>query len=266
MRKVREVLRLRHERGLSYRQVARSVGLAHSTVREYVDRAERAGLMWPLPMELDDAALEVRLFPPPPAQGRARPQPDWAKVHRELSSYKGVTLQLLWLEYRENHPDGYGYSRFCDLYRAWRDRLDVVLRQPYRAGEKCFVDYAGPSVEVVDAETGELREAQVFVGVLAVSNYTFLDLTWSRSLSDWIAAHVRMFSFFGGVAELLIPDNEKSGVRQASRYEPDLNPTYAGRTGRGAGVRGDRPALPRHRGIAGRGSRGSRDPQRKGVR
>lgn len=226
MRKIREVLRLFHEQGRSRRQIAQSLGLAHSTVGRYLRRAERAGLGWPLPVELDDRALEARLFPPAPSPGTSRPVPEWRRIYEELSSHKGVTLQLLWLEYRENHPDGYGYSRFCELYRAWRDQLDVVLRQTYRAGEKCFVDYAGVPVEVVDAETGELREAVVFVGVLAASNYTFVDLAWSRSLPDWIAAHVRMFAFFGGVPEVVIPDNEKSGVRQASRYEPDLNPTY----------------------------------------
>lgn len=226
MRKIREVLRLTHERGHSRRQIGRSLGLAHSTVGRYLRLAEAAGLGWPLPEELDDAALEARLFPPAPSQGTPRPVPDWRRIYEELASHKGVTLQLLWLEYREARPDGYGYSRFCDLYREWRDQLDVVLRQTYRAGEKCFLDYAGPCVEVVDAETGELREAQVFVGVLAASNYTFVDLTWSRGLPDWIASHVRMFSFFGGVPEILIPDNEKSGVRRASHYEPDLNPTY----------------------------------------
>jgi len=226
MRKLREVLRLKFERGLSYRQIARSVGLAHSTVSEYVSRAERAGLAWPLAPELGDAALEARLYPGPPPRGTERPLPDWEAVRRELASHKGVTLQLLWLEYREAHPEGYGYSQFCDLYRRWREGLDVVLRQSYRAGEKCFVDYAGPTVEIVDSDTGEVREAVVFVGVLGASNYTFVDLTWSRSLPDWIGSHVRMLAFFGGVPEVIVPDNEKSGVGRASRYEPDLNPTY----------------------------------------
>ena len=130
------------------------------------------------------------------------------------------------MEYREAHPNGYQYSRFCERYREWRGRLDVVMRQVHRAGEKAFVDYAGPKFEVVDRSTGEVRGAMVFVGVLGASNHTFVDVTWSRSLPDWTASHVRMFEFWGGVPELVIPDNEKAGVRRASRYEPDLNPTY----------------------------------------
>ena len=155
-----------------------------------------------------------------------RPEPDWGDVHRELQRHKGVTLQLLWLEYRAVHPNGYQYSWYCEHYRAWRGRLDVVLRQVYRAGEKAFVDYAGPKFEVVDRSTGEVCDAMVFVGVLGASNYTFVDVTWSRALPDWVISHVRTFEFWGGVTELVIPDNEKAGVRKASRYGPDLNPTY----------------------------------------
>ena len=226
MRKIREVLRQRYERGLSNRQIAESLRISHSTVGEYVRRASEAGLEWPLEEGLDDGRLEAMLFPQPPPSGAPRPVPDWSQVHRELRRHKGTTLQLLWLEYKQGEPDGYQYSQFCELYRQWRGRLDVVLRQPYTAGEKAFIDYAGPTLPIVDRDTGEVRSAQVFVAVLAASNYTFVDLTWSRSLADWVASHVRMFTFWGGVPELLIPDNEKSGVRRASRYEPDLNPTY----------------------------------------
>ncbi len=137
-----------------------------------------------------------------------------------------MTLQLLWLEYRAVHPNGYQYSWYCEHYRAWREQLDVVMRQVYRAGEKVFVDYAGPKFPVVDPSTGEVRDAMVFVGVLGASNHTFVDVPWSRTLPDWTMSHVRMFEFWGGVPELVIPDNEKAAVREASRYEPDLNPTY----------------------------------------
>ena len=226
MRKIRELLRLKYECRRSHREIAASLGLAHSTVSEYLRRAAEAGVSWPVPEEFDDERLEAALFPPWPPSRVPRPEPDWGWVHRELRRHKGVTLQLLWLEYKEAHPNGYQYSRFCERYRGWRDGLDVVLRQPYRAGEKAFVDYAGPTVEVVDRETGEIRQAQVFVGTLAASNYTFVDLTWSRTLPDWIGAHVRMLEFFGGVPALIVPDNEKAGVRRASYYEPDLNPTY----------------------------------------
>ena len=145
-----------------------------------------AGLSWPLPEGLDDAALEAALFPALPPSRVPRPEPDWQYVHRELQRHKGVTLRLLWLEYRTVHPNGYQYSRFCDRYRAWRGHLDVVLRQVYRAGEKAFVDYAGPKFEVVNRSTGEVCDAMVFVGVLAESNHTFVDVTWSPALPDWV--------------------------------------------------------------------------------
>ena len=183
-------------------------------------------MSWPLPDDLDDARLEAALYPPTAPSRVRRPEPDWARVHRELARHKSMTLQLLWFEYREAHPGGYQYSRFCDRYREWRGRLDVVLRQVYRAGEKAFVDYAGPTVEVADRRTGEIHEAKVFVGVLAASNHTFVDVTRTRSLPDWTASHVRMFEYWGGVPELVIPDNEKVAVRRASRYEPDVNRTY----------------------------------------
>lgn len=163
----------------------------------------------------------------------ARTQPDWPVVHRELRR-KGVTLTLLWHECRAAHPDGFGYSWFCEQYNAWVGKLDVVMRQEHRAGEKLFVDYAGQTAEVVDRRTGEIRQAQVFVAVLGASNYTYAEATWTQSLADWIGSHVRAFEFFGGVPELVVPDNLRSGVHKAHRYEPpqpDLNPTYQDLTG-----------------------------------
>ena len=151
--------------------------------------------------------------------------PDWARAHQELKQ-KGVTLFLLWQEYRAAHPDGYQYSWFCERYRAWRGKLDVVMRQDHRAGEKLFVDYAGQTVPVTDRATGEIRDAQVFVAVLGASNYTYAEATWSQALPDWIGSHVRTFGFLGGVPELVVPDNLRSGVSKAHRYEPDVNPTY----------------------------------------
>jgi transposase len=225
MRKVRELLRLKWGLGVSHRQAARALGISPSTVVEYERRARQAGLSWPLPEEMDDARLEALLFPPAPAANVPRALPDWDQVNRELRR-KGVTLQLLWLEYRQRHPDGYQYSQFCELYRRWEKKLDVVLRQSYRAAEKAFIDYAGPTIPLVDAGTGEIREAQVFVGVLASSNHTYVEATWTQTLPDWIASHVRMFTYWGGAPELLIPDNLKSGVKKACYYEPDLNRTY----------------------------------------
>ncbi len=172
MRKIKEVLRLKWAQGLSNRQIARTCGIGRPAVAEYLRRAAEAGLAWPLPAGLDEVALERRLFPPPPAlPARARGVPDWAVVHRELKR-KGVTLFLLWQEYREAHPDGYQYSWFCEHYRAWQGKLDVVMGQDHRAGEKLFVDYAGQTVPIMDRATGATREAQILVAVLGASNYT----------------------------------------------------------------------------------------------
>ena len=225
MRKVREVLRLAHEAGLNQRQVARSLALSPTTVGEYLRRAHNAGLGWPLP-PLDDAQLEARLYPLS-ARGKAdtRPLPDWAEVHRQLKR-KGVTLQLLWQEYKAAHPEGLQYSQFCDRYRDFARKLDLVMRQHHRAGEKLFVDYAGQSVEVIDRATGEIREAQIFVATLGASNYTYAEATWTQGLADWCASHIRTFEFMGAVVELLVPDNLKSAITRPCRYEPEANATY----------------------------------------
>jgi len=226
MRKIEEVLRLRLGAKLGIRQVAAAVGVGKATVSDYVARAEAQGLSWPLPAGMDGAELERRLFPATTVRRMAsREQPDWAAVHRELRR-PGVTLQLLWQEYIERHPQGYSYTRFCELYGAYKGRLDVVMRQTHRAGEKLFVDYAGQRSGVVDADTGEVCAAEIFVAVLGASNYTYAEATWTQALPDWIGAHVRALEFFGGAPEILVPDNLKSAVSKAHRYEPDLNPTY----------------------------------------
>jgi len=225
MRTIREVLRLRGEAGLSQREIATSCRLGRSTVRDYLLRAKAAGLSWPLPEELGEEALERLLFPPPSDSPRRRPPPDWPAIHQELRR-KGVTLGLLWQEYRAAHPDGYGYNQFCELYRGWANTLEPVLRQHYVAGERLFVDYAGQTVPVVDRRTGEMREAQVFVAVLGASNYTYLEATWTQSLPDWTGSHRRCFEFLGGVPALVIPDNVKSGVTSPCFYDPELNRTY----------------------------------------
>jgi transposase len=226
MRKIEEVLRLKWQEQRSAREIARSVGIGRTTVAQYLARAAAEGLSWPLPDGLDAAALERRLFGDAeqklPGQ---RVAPDWQAVHRELRG-KGVTLALLWQEYRERHPDGWQYSQFCAHYRDWRGRLDIVMRQTHRVGEKLFVDYAGHTAAVIDRTTGEVRQAQVFVAVLGASNYTYAEATWSQRLPDWIGAQVRALAFFGGVPEVIVPDNLRSAVNKAHRYEPDLNPTY----------------------------------------
>ena len=154
-----------------------------------------------------------------------RPPPDYTEIHRELKR-KGVTLFLLWQEHKEAHPEGYQYSRFCDLYREWVGKLDLPMRQDHKAGEKLFVDYAGQTMPVIDRLTGEIREAQIFVAVSGASNYTYGEASWTLSLPDWIGSHSRAFAFMGGVHELVVPDNLLSGVSKACRYEPDINPTY----------------------------------------
>ena len=226
MRKIREVLRLKWAFGLSHRQVNRSVRLGHGTVCEYLRRAGVACLSWDQVESLSDVELEERLYPRPPSAATRRAIPLWSEVHRELRR-KGVTLSLLWQEYREREPDGYAYSRFCQLYREWEGQLDVCLRQQYRAGEMLFVDYAGQTVEVIDRRSGEVRQAQIFVAVLGASSFTYAEATWSQDLEDWIGSHVRTFTALGGVSELVVPDNLKSGVTSPCRYEPDVNRTYA---------------------------------------
>ena len=224
MRKIFELLRLQAE-GLSVRQMGASLGLARSTVSDYLSRIERASLSWPLADDVDESQLLERLFGPESARRGSRPVPVWSRIHTERQR-PGVTLQLLWFEYKEAHPDGYQYSRFCELYGRWRSAVDPVLRQPHKAGERVFVDYAGQTVEIVNQKTGEVRNAQIFVATLGASNYIFAEATWTQSLPDWIASHERMYRHLGGVPALTVPDNLKSGVTKACYYEPDVNPTY----------------------------------------
>jgi transposase len=228
MRRVREMLRLSRDAGLGLREVARRTGVAPSTLREMGRRFERSGLTWPLPSDLTDADLEARLYGEAGTrQGqRRRAEPDWAVVNRELKR-KHVTLQILWDEYIEANPDGYRYSRFCDLYRGWEARLPVTMRQTHLGGDKLFVDYAGDTVPViVDRRTGETRAAHLFVAVMGGSSLTFAHASWTETLPDWIDAHVRAFAFFGGAARLLVPDNPKVAVIKASLYEPQVHRTY----------------------------------------
>ena len=240
MRKVQEVLRLLLVCGLSQRQASRASGVGRASVAEYVERVQKAGLLetWE---SLSGEELECRLYPParrasPQAE---RPEADWAAVHEELKR-RDMTLSLVWQEYREQHPDGYQYSRFCDLYRAWRGKLDLCMRQVHRPGEKLFVDYCGATVPVVDAGTGEVREAQVFVAVWGASSYTFAEATWSQGLADWIGSHVRALEFGGGCAGAGDPGQpafwSDPCVPVRAGAEPDLpGPGHALRRGGDAG-------------------------------
>src|SRR6202165_5910584 len=198
MRKIRDVLRLSAD-GMSKRKIAASLSIGATAAGDCIRRSRRAGLSWPLPENLSDETLERILYPPPKVTARdRRAQPDWAPIHRELRR-PGVTLALLWEEHRGAHPDGYGYSRYCELYRAWEGRLSPTMRQTHVAGERMFVDYAGTTLEVVDGTTGEVRVCQLFVAVLGASNYTFAEATFTQRLVDWIGSHVRGLSVFGRV-------------------------------------------------------------------
>lgn len=226
MRKIIEVLRLKYDAGLSHERIASACGLSKGAVSKYITLAQVQGVTWPLPEGADEARLEALLFPAklPPSRFA---EPDYFQIHQELKT-KGVTLQLLWAEYVERHGDmAYRYTQFCHHYRVWRGRQRRSMRQVHLAGEKVFIDYCGPFVPVVDRTTGEMRKAQVFVAVLGASSYTFAEATWSQGMPDWIASHQRMLTFFGGVPELLIPDNLKAAVTKADRYAPQVNQTYA---------------------------------------
>jgi len=228
MRKTQDVLRLRFELGLSQDQIARSCSISQGAVSKYLQRAQAAGVTWPLPEGWDEARLEELLYGHAPRRvyETQRPTPDFASLHQELQSHRHLTLQLLWEEYRQSHPDGYGYSRFCELYHRWHRHLDVVLRHEHKAGEKLFVDYAGDTIPLHDPKGGPVHPASIFVAVLGASNYTYAEATASQELENWIGAHIRTFEFLGGCPRLVIPDNTKTGVTRACRYEPDLNRTY----------------------------------------
>ncbi len=228
MQKFREVLRLKAA-GLSLRPIARSVGLSLGAVAKYTQAADAAGLTWPLPDALSDAAV-ARLLSGGTASTSAPLKlvpPDYPMMHQELKR-KGVTRQLLWQEYREqNGAATYAYSQFCENYRAWCKTLKRSMRQVHRAGEKLFVDYAGQTVPIINARTGEITTAQIFVAVLGASNYTFAEATLSQRLPDWLNSHVHAFEFMQGSVEIVVPDNLRSGVTKACRYEPEINPSYA---------------------------------------
>jgi transposase len=228
MRKIRDVLRLTAS-GMSSRKVAASLSVGGTTVIDCLQRARAAGVAWPLPEDITDEVLETRLYPALTAIAEMkarRPAPHWPIIHRELKR-PGVTLQLLWEEYRGSHPGGYGYSRFCELYRAWEGRLSPTMRQTHVAGERMFVDYAGTTIDVIDGATGEVMRVQLFVAVLGASNYTYAEATWTQGLADWVGSHTRTFAFFGGVPAMVVSDNLKSGVTKACFYEPAVNRTYA---------------------------------------
>ncbi len=224
MRKITEVLRLRAA-GMSSRDIAVSVGAGKTTVYEYLARAEAAGIAWPLPEGMDEEALDARLFPPPTAELAARrPVPEWREVHRELKR-KHVTLRLLWLEWKADNPEGWGYTQFCAHYQAWAGVQDVVMRLTWAAGERMFVDFSGDRANYIDS--GEVVAAEVFVAVLGASGMLYAEATRGQDLGSWVMAHVHAWEAYGGVAEVTVPDNLRAGVTKACWYDPELNPSYA---------------------------------------
>jgi transposase len=226
MHKAREILRLIIEAQLKDREIAHSCRVSHMTVNNYRTAIKGKGLSYQSLTHMTDRELESILKC---KKGRkkqiARPQPNFKVIHIELQK-KGVTLQLLWEEYKEEHPDGYGRTQFCDLYKKWKQKLDVSMRQSHKAGEKLFVDYSGQTVPITDPKTGTITSAQIFVAVLGASNYTYAEASQSQKLPDFIASHVNAFQFFGGVPELIIPDNLKSAVSKPCRYDPEINRSY----------------------------------------
>jgi transposase len=246
VRKIKEVLRLQ-SMGLSQRQIALSCAVGQATVSDYLKAARTAGLKWADVADWDDDRLLKAVAPSREPQNRIHPpEPDYTAIRRELQTNKFVTLQLLWDEYRAENRDGYRYSRYCDLYRNWLRGQEVVLRHEHKAGEKLFVDYAGPTVPIFNAVTGEVWQAAIFVAVLGASSYTYAEASPSQGLADWIGAHMRALEFIGGVPEILVPDNLKSGVTKACRYEPGVNRTYEEMAGHyGVAVVPARPLKPR---------------------
>ncbi len=226
MRKTQEIVRLLLEEKRSIREIAQSCSVPRSTVNDYVQRVQASGLTWEHAAHMSEEEVRKNLFPTRSAEARAHELPEFVEMRSELTK-KGVTLQLLWEEYRREAPQGYGYSQYCKLYAEWAGKCDLVMRQEHKAGEKLFVDYSGKTMPIVDAVTGEVKlEAQIFVAVLGASNYTFALATASQKVPDWLDAHVKCFRFLGGVPAIVVPDNLRSAVRSPDRYEPDLNPSY----------------------------------------
>lgn len=224
MKKIREILRLKYESNLSERAIAQSCRTSKTSVGRCLDKARVKGLFWPLPVDLDDETLEQLLYPTNEVKAK-KALFDWPYIHQELKK-KGVTLELLWLEYKQREPNILSYSRFCYWYREFKKQLSPVMRQSHKAGEKLFVDYAGLSLAWSDTTTGEIHQAQIFVAVMGASNYTYVEATRTQSLPDWIASHVSTFEFLGGLPEIVVPDNLKSGVSCPHLYDPQINLTY----------------------------------------
>lgn len=224
MREIKEVLRL-HESGIDKSKISSITGVSRKTVRSYLTYAHSISLKYSDVQNLSESEIYSKLFPVSNTCDKSKPQPGWDYIHKEMQK-KGVTKLLLWQEFIEKNNCGLGYSRFCHYYREYLKTLDLSMRQTHKLGEKCFVDYAGHTINITNQFTGEIKKAQIFVCVLGTSNYTFSCATWTQSLSDWIDSHIKAFEYFGGVPEIVVVDNLKSGVTKSCRYEPEINKTY----------------------------------------
>ena len=253
MRKIKEVLRLHFELKMGQREIARACAISQSTVHDYLKAAKAAGVRWPLPEGWEESRLEAALSgEASPTERKAQHAvPDFHSLQDQLQRHPHLTLQLAWEEYRQANPEGYRYSWFCELYGRWRRKQDVVLRQEYKAGEKGFVDWAGATIPLHDPISGEIWQASLFVMVLGASSYTYAEATRDQQLTAWISSHIHAFEYFGGVPRLLVPDNPRTGVSRACRYDPDLNPTYQEMAMHyGIGVVPARPYRPRDKACA----------------
>lgn len=226
MRKIIEVLRLKFEAELSHERIAAAARVSKGAVTKYLRLAQAAGIGWPLPAQMDEAQLGALLFGGTAPRQQTHAAPDLARMHQELKR-KSMTLQLLWEEYAAAHPgQAYGYSQYCLLYRRFAASLKRSMRQVHLAGDKLFIDYSGQTVPIINAITGEIRNAEIFVAVLGASSYTYAEASLSQQLADWIASHVRCFEYMGCVSALLVPDNLRSAIKNACRYDPECNSTY----------------------------------------
>lgn len=224
--KLQEILRLGLKHQLGYREISRSCAVSHVTVRAYLKQVKDVGITWDEVESLEESRLRELVRGAHRIEtNHSRPEPDWQQIHKELKR-KGVTIQLLWEEYKEQNHDGYQSTQFYELYRKWKSTISPWMRQNHKTGDKLFVDYAGQTIPIQSQKTGEIHQVQIFVAVLGMSNYTFAEATWDQTIQSWVGSHVNTFEYFGGVPRLLVPDNLKSAVSKSNRYDPDINPTY----------------------------------------
>jgi len=221
MRQIRQALRLHLEAGLSHAQVGRALGIPKATVGKYARLARAAGVDWTIAHSLSDEELEARLYQPAVPRASRHLEPDYAYIHQELKR-PGVTLQLLWEEYAQANPLAYKYTSFCIKYREWAEGLKRSMRQVHVAGDKLFADYAGQTVPIVDAATGEIRAAQIFVATLGASNYTYACATATQTAADWVGSLIGALEFIGGVPRLVVPDQPRALIARPDRYEPGV--------------------------------------------